>query len=60
MEDEWIYPSDRLPIIVKHWGPGEPQGHDRENCVTCFNSTHGLWADVPCSFVLSYVCESPM
>ncbi|KAJ8302303.1 hypothetical protein KUTeg_021290 [Tegillarca granosa] len=50
VENEWIYASDRSPIQVSNWARGEPQGFQNENCVACYSGSHGLWADVPCTY----------
>ncbi|KAJ8313471.1 hypothetical protein KUTeg_008977, partial [Tegillarca granosa] len=60
VENEWIYASDRSPVKVTNWARGEPQGFQTENCVACYSGSHGLWADVPCTYAERFVCESPL
>ena len=57
-EYEWETSKDLLTSGgYKNWGPGEPDGVARENCVFYAPSRNNQWADGECSRTENYICE---
>lgn len=60
-EGEWIWDQTGDVVQVNFWADGEPNGGDKENCMTIDHE--GNWADVPCTVAngkeLDFVCSVP-
>lgn len=44
------------PMQYRGWSPGQPSHGGNENCAQMYG-TSGLWNDLPCNWLLPYVCE---
>ena len=45
-EGDWVYRSSGSPVVWSYWGPGEPNGGSKENCVVMRGRN---WVDVYCN-----------
>ncbi|XP_073730766.1 uncharacterized protein [Misgurnus anguillicaudatus] len=52
-EDRWKW-VDNSTLTSSFWGPGEPNGGTRENCVESYPSE---WNDINCNTALKWICE---
>ena len=50
-EDNWVFDSDRTPVVYQNWKSGDESQGRRENCAFMFRNhiTAGAaWGDYPC------------
>ena len=57
-EGSYVWHGDGSPLLATDplWRTSEPNGQERENCVTVHTDDFGL-IDVPCSMQYHYVCQ---
>jgi hypothetical protein len=61
----WVNTTTRVPRNEDalddrdFWSPGQPSHAFNENCAQMYGTT-GLWNDLSCNWLLSYVCEQPL
>ena len=56
-EGDWRW-SDGSPLGLKKWGLGEANRNPLENCAIVKSMESFVWADVPCEWILPYVCQA--
>ncbi|XP_060571970.1 perlucin-like protein isoform X2 [Ruditapes philippinarum] len=57
IEGEYMWTTSQQLVTFSNWGPGEPNGHDHENCVLIDSPNDYRWADVRCDRPEHYICE---
>jgi hypothetical protein len=57
VEGTWQWASSDRTFEYTAWGPGEPNGHHKSNCVDMYYTHSWLWSDDPCSIAMGFVCE---
>lgn len=59
-ENTWVWVKKNEYINdYTHWGPGEPNGGRRENCLALYDGLSYNWNDAPCGLEEGYICEVP-
>ena len=54
---QWSYSKENVSSAFNGWGPGEPNGGIRENCIHMYSIKKYKWNDVSCSNKYAYLCE---
>ncbi|XP_060577246.1 low affinity immunoglobulin epsilon Fc receptor-like [Ruditapes philippinarum] len=56
-EGSWIWEHSKARIVFSNWGPNEPNGNKRENCLHLYKSKGWAWNDAGCHAKMGFVCE---
>lgn len=57
-ESTFVWESDNSSLSYSDWVPEEPNNHYlNEDCASMRKKHDYRWNDVPCSMLLSYICE---